>query len=176
MMEKKIVITGAPGTGKTSIINQLKKLGHSCSNEISREIITEQIAAGGEVLPWKNLEAFSQTVFSLRKAQYINAPTDTMHFFDRGLLDVIAYMKVDDLAISKNYKEDCEKYNYNAMVFYTPIWKEIYQIDTHRKEDMKSAIAIEKSILETYKLFGYTPMSIPKLSIEKRVDFILSTI
>ena len=40
-MEKKIVITGAPGTGKTSIIAQLKKLRHSCSEEISREIITE---------------------------------------------------------------------------------------------------------------------------------------
>lgn len=175
-MNQKYIITGAPGTGKTSIINQLKKLGHSCSNEISREIITEQIAAGGEVLPWKNLKAFSQTVFSLRKAQYINASTDTIHFFDRGLLDVIAYMKVDDLAISKNYKEDCEKYNYNTMVFYTPIWKEIYQTDPHRKEDIKSAIAIDKSILETYTLFGYTPIAIPKISIEKRVDFILSSI
>ena len=38
------MITGAPGTGKTTIINQLKSLGYSCSNEISREIIAEQIA------------------------------------------------------------------------------------------------------------------------------------
>ena len=76
-MEKKIVITGAPGTGKTSIIAQLKKLGHSCSEEISREIIAEQIASGGKMLPWLDLEAFSQMVFSLRKTQYINTLTIT---------------------------------------------------------------------------------------------------
>ena len=175
-MEKKIVITGAPGTGKTSIINQLKKLGYSCSMEISREIITEQIASVGEVLPWKNLEAFSLSVFSLRKAQYINASTDSLHFFDRGLLDVIAYMKLDGLVVSDNYKEDCEKYKYNTTVFYTPIWQEIYKNDTQRKEDMESAIAIEKVLITTYKSFGYTLIEIPKLTTEERVNFILSKI
>ena len=175
-MKKKIVITGAPGTGKTTIINQLKKLGHSCSMEISREIITEQIASGGEVLPWKNLEAFSLSVFSLRKAQYINASTDSLHFFDRGLLDVIAYMKLEGLAVSDNYKEDCEKYKYNTAVFYTPIWKEIYKNDTQRKEDMESAIAIEKALITTYKSFGYSIIPIPQLPTAERVDFILSKI
>ena len=175
-MENKIVITGAPGTGKTSIIAQLIKLGYSCSEEISREIITEQIASGGKVLPWLNLGEFSHRVFSLRKAQYINATTDSLHFFDRGLLDVIAYMKVDDLTISDNYKKECEKYRYNTTVFYAPIWKEIYKNDLQRKEDLSSAITIEKYLLETYKFFGYTLIEIPKLTIEERVGFVLSRI
>ena len=175
-MENKIVITGAPGTGKTSIIAQLKKLGYSCSEEISREIITEQIASGGKVLPWLNLKAFSQRVFSLRKAQYINASTNSLHFFDRGLLDVIAYLKVDALPISKHYKEECEKYRYNTTVFYTPIWEEIYKNDSQRKEDLNSAMTIEKSLLETYNFFGYTLIEIPKLTTRERADFILSKI
>ena len=41
---KKFVITGAPGTGKTSILNHLKTKGYNCIDEISREIISEQIA------------------------------------------------------------------------------------------------------------------------------------
>ena len=175
-MKKKIVITGAPGTGKTSIIDELKKRGYSCSEEISREIIAEQIASSGKMLPWLNLEAFSQRVFSLRKAQYINASTNSLHFFDRGLLDVIAYMKMDALPISKHYKEDCEKYRYNTTVFYTPIWEEIYINDSERKESVESAITIEKSLLETYNLFGYTLIEIPKLTTGERVDFILSKI
>ena len=175
-MGNKIVITGAPGTGKTSIITQLRKSGYSCSEEISREIITEQIASNGKVLPWLNLEAFSKRVFSLRKAQYINVPKDSLHFFDRGLLDVIAYMKVDNLPISKYYKQECEQYKYNTTVFYTPIWEEIYKNDSQRKEDLNSAITIEKSLLETYNFFGYTLIAIPKLTTEKRVDFILSKI
>ena len=66
-MEKKIVITGAPGTGKTSIIAQLKKLGHSCSEEISREIIAEQIASGGKMLPWLDLKHFLKWYFPSEK-------------------------------------------------------------------------------------------------------------
>ena len=35
----KIVITGGPGTGKTSIINKLEDIGHTVFHESSREII-----------------------------------------------------------------------------------------------------------------------------------------
>ena len=58
----RIVITGAPGTGKTSIINSLKQRGFNCIDEISREIISNQIANGGDALPWKNLTSFSERV------------------------------------------------------------------------------------------------------------------
>jgi predicted ATPase len=37
-MNKKILITGGPGTGKTELINGLKKQGFNCENEIVREI------------------------------------------------------------------------------------------------------------------------------------------
>ena len=173
-MENKIVITGAPGTGKTAIINQLKSLGYSCSEEISREIIAEQIAAGGDVLPWKDLTAFSNSVFSLRKAQYINTSTDNLHFFDRSMIDVIAYLEVDKLKVSKQFLEDCKKFRYNNTVFYAPIWEEIYHKDLQRKESLSSAKKIEKSLLATYTSFGYSLVEIPKQSTKQRVDFILS--
>ncbi len=72
-MNQKFIITGAPGTGKTSIINELKKRGFSISKEISREIIADELKQGGDVLPWKNLKAFSERVALLRK------PNSTMH-------------------------------------------------------------------------------------------------
>ena len=34
---EKFVITGAPGTGKTTILNHLKKIGYSCIDEISKK-------------------------------------------------------------------------------------------------------------------------------------------
>ena len=35
----KVVITGGPGTGKTSIIKKLENIGHCVFHESSREII-----------------------------------------------------------------------------------------------------------------------------------------
>lgn len=173
-MNQKYIITGAPGTGKTSIINCLKKQGFSCSDEISREIITEQIANGGDTVPWKNLERFSERVATMRTIQYESVKANKIHFFDRGIIDVIAYMKIDKLDINKNLIDSCKKNKYANIVFYTPIWEEIYITDSERKEDIIRAIEIEKTLIYFYKLFGYKLVEIPKSSIEERVDFILS--
>ncbi len=174
-MNQKFIITGAPGTGKTSIINELKKRGFSISKEISREIIADELKQGGDVLPWKNLKAFSERVALLRKTQFDNAPENKLHFFDRSIIDVFAYMKLDKIC-SKSLELQLGETQYATTVFYTPIWKEIYINDTERKEDIISAIKVEETLLSCYKSFGYTLIEIPKLTITQRADFILSKI
>jgi len=175
-MNQKYIITGAPGTGKTAIINLLKKEGHSCAEEISRTIIAQQIASGGDALPWKNLAAFSQQVIALRKAQHTNAPQDKTYFFDRGIIDVIAYLKHDNLTVNNDIMEMVKQFPYNKTVFYTPIWTEIYTNDSERKEDILTAKNIENVLLTTYQSFGYTLVEVPKLTVNERTAFILSKI
>ena len=175
-MNQKYIITGAPGTGKTAIIDTLKKEGHSCAEEISRTIIIEQIANGGDALPWKNLAAFSQQVIALRKLQHTNAPQGRTHFFDRGIIDVIAYLKHDKLAVNNEIMEMVKQFPYNKTVFYTPIWAEIYTNDNERKEDIITAKNIENILLTTYQSFGYNLVEVPKLTVNERIAFILSKI
>ena len=102
-MIKNIVITGAPGTGKTSIINELKKKKYNCYNEVSRKIISDQIDSKGDILPWKNLSKFSEKVFKIRKSQLLES-NNQLYFFDRGIIDVYAYMEVEKLKIPKERK------------------------------------------------------------------------
>ena len=175
-MNQRYVITGAPGTGKTAIINTLKERGYSCVDENSREIITEQIENGGEILPWKNQIAFENLISSKRAKQYASIPKDGTYFFDRSTIDCIAYLKANNLETSTEILEVIKNCEFNSNVFYTPIWKEIYTNDSERKESIESAITIEKSLLETYNFFGYTLIEIPKLTTGERVDFILSKI
>ena len=172
---QKFVITGAPGTGKTSIINHLKTKGYNCIDEISREIISEQIAINGEALPWKNLSAFSERVFNLRESQLLNSK-NTLLFFDRGTVDVYAYMKVDNLEIPKHLEDSIKKNRYNKKVFYTPIWEQIYVNDKERKENIEQAKQIEKEILSSYTFYNYQLIKVPKGSVEERANFILSHI
>lgn len=47
------VITGGPGTGKTSLIEALERDGLKTIKEVARDIIKEQQQQGGEALPWK---------------------------------------------------------------------------------------------------------------------------
>ena len=175
-MNQKYIITGAPGTGKTAIINALIQKGYSCAEEISREIIAEQLSIGGDILPWKNQIAFERHIANLRKEQYLNSSENKNCFFDRSGIDCIAYLKANKLGITNEITQITKQCIFNKQVFITPFWEEIYINDGERMEDIKSAINIESSLTETYKSLGYTLVKVPKLSVSERVNFILSKI
>jgi predicted ATPase len=175
-MNRKYIITGAPGTGKTTIINALIKKGYSCAEEISRELIAEQLSIGGDILPWKNQIAFENHIANLRKEQYLNCSEKENYFFDRSSIDCIAYLKVNKLEITNEISQIIKECIFNKQVFITPLWEEIYINDGERIEDIKSALNIENSIIKTYKSLGYNLITVPKLSVKERVNFIISKI
>ena len=51
----KVVITGGPGSGKSSLIAALKKKGHLCYKEFSRQLIDDGKKRGMENFFWKIL-------------------------------------------------------------------------------------------------------------------------
>lgn len=171
---KKILITGGPGFGKSTILNALELLGFKVEHEISRQIIKEQLNSGGDILPWKNLETFSRIVIEKRIKQFCESPPDEFVFFDRGIPDVIAYMNVDNLDIPAKYVSSLKDYSYFNEVFVTPPWKEIFLNDNERLESFDDALKIHKQICETYNQLGYTLVNIPSVSVNDRVEFILN--
>lgn len=46
------VLTGGPGSGKTTLIEALRSAGFATSVEAGRGIIRDQLAIGGPALPW----------------------------------------------------------------------------------------------------------------------------
>ena len=170
-MTKRILISGAPGTGKTSIINELSNKGYPCHREISREIISNQIAIQGKITPWQDLEAFSQIVLKKRMTQFDEA-TEEIEFYDRGIIDVIAYMRKEDLIINPEWIRLAKEYRYFNKVFMAPPWKEIYQNDDERMKDFNTSIEVHKFMVNTYESFGYEIVLIPKANISKRINFI----
>ena len=68
-----MIISGGPGFGKTSIIDELENRNYNVMHEVSRSIIKEQLESGGDILPWKNLTTFSRLLFERRVKQFENA-------------------------------------------------------------------------------------------------------
>ena len=54
------VLTGGPGTGKTSLINGLSEKGYCCIPEVAREIIKKQVNNRGSALPWADKNGYAK--------------------------------------------------------------------------------------------------------------------
>lgn len=172
----KILILGGPGTGKTSVINELKNRNYTCFDEVSREIIQQAQQEGIEQLFLTDPLLFSQKLLEGRikqfdEAEKINEPV----FIDRGIPDVTAYMDFKGDTYPEEFLQANKKYTYDQ-TFIFPIWEEIYQSDNERYENLEQAIEIEKHLKKTYQSLGYNLIEVPKVSVEKRVNFILENI
>ncbi|MCF6297976.1 MAG: ATP-binding protein [Flavobacteriaceae bacterium] len=176
-MQQKIVITGGPGTGKSTILNELIHQKYTCMPEISREIILKAREGGTEQLFLKKPLLFSQLLLEGRKNQFLQA--DKMKteivFFDRGIPDTHAYMNYLGIDYPSIYKKISKKNRYTT-IFMLPSWQEIYTSDNERYENFEQSLVIQNHLKETYTELGYDIIEVPKGTIEKRVRFILNAV
>ncbi len=174
-MRKRYIITGAPSTGKTSLIHALQKNGYSCFEEISRKIIIHQQKIKSNKTPWEDLRGFAdlvhqQTIKELESIILENA------FVDRGLPDIIAYLKTKSHSIPEDISKFPFKRYYSSTVFLLPLWKDIYINDPQRPQSYTEAEDIHYYLTEVYQNLGFTIKIVPKTTLTKRVDFIRSII
>ena len=177
MNTKKIVITGGPGTGKSSIINELIKRGFYCFEEISRNIILKAREDGIEQLFLTDPLLFSEMLLKGRMEQFLEAEklNDEFIFLDRGLPDVLAYMDYINDDYPQHFIDACKNNVYDHVFILAP-WQEIFSSDNERYENFEQAIEIHKHLLNTYKNYNYSLLDVPFGSIESRTDFILDII
>jgi predicted ATPase len=169
---QRIIITGAPCSGKTTILQSLANMGYCTFDESAREIIKQELLKGSDVLPWQNLNAFSRTVLPFQIENHQNAGKG-LNFYDRGIPDIAAYQQKSNQPVFEELQQAINSYRYHKTVFITPPWKEIYENDSERKESFEEAITIHKFLVKSYSENDYELVEIPKLKLEERLNFIL---
>ena len=174
MKHNRYIVTGGPGSGKSTLLNTLIKKGYKGFEEISRVVIREQHQTGGDKLPWQNLAAFAEICYDRMWVQLSECNSDSTCFYDRGIPDIIAYVKRGNLEIPDKYYSKCREYN--RIVFLAPPWKEIFVNDSERPESFQDATEIYHFLKATYTDLGFRILELPKLSVAQRVDFVLTAI
>ncbi|MEZ5172083.1 MAG: AAA family ATPase [Bacteroidia bacterium] len=169
----RILLTGGPGFGKSSIISHLENMGHAVFHEVAREIIREEQEIGGEALPWINIHAFSEKVLQGRIRQHAEG-SGRITFYDRGLPDIAAFIKKDKKAVPETVLDLCSSHRYHQRVFITPPWESIFHRDAERKEDFAAAIRVHKAIEQIFPEMGYDLIDVPMGSVKWRAEFILN--
>ena len=164
------VITGAPCSGKTSVINALEQRGYRVVHEVSRAYIDSELQKGKQLAQIKSdIFAFEQHILNEKVRISALLPENEMIFLDRGVPDSIAYFRADGIE-SEAPLEKSLQVRYKA-IFYLKRLK--FQKDPVRSEDDREADRLGRLLKEAYRMLEYDIVSVPLLPVEDRVRFIL---
>lgn len=173
MKNKAFIITGTPGSGKTSVIRQLENQGYSVVHEAATDIIEEEQASGIEC-PW-GTSKFIDKITKMQKNRQIGANED-IHFFDRSPFCTYAlgkYLKFPQSKILIDEIDRCLKNSiYQNNVFFFENLGFVEHTDA-RKISYEDALIFEQIHLDVYKKFAFEIIMVPKLTVKQRCNVIL---
>ncbi len=167
----RFVVTGAPGTGKTSVIERLGDRFPTVG-EPARKLIAEHRSETGETTLDDRPELFVERL-AARSIDDFEAVSGTdAVFFDRGLPDCVAYAAaygVDPRPIL----EKAAAFRYQPPIFIAPPWKEIYTTDSLRRASFAQIQEFDVHLRWAYTQLGYEMMELPKGPPRERAAFIV---
>ncbi len=174
MCDHLFVVTGGPGSGKSSLIEALARRGMPHMPEAGRAIIKDQVRIGGDALPWADRSAFARLMlcWELRSHHEASALPGPV-LMDRGVPDVIGYLTLCGLAVPASCEAAARLLRYNRRVFIAPYWEAIFAQDEERRQDRAEAEATGRVMAQTYARLGYDLVDLPLASVEDRADFVL---
>ena len=182
----KIVLTGGPGSGKTTMIealkSNLKEKGYKVIvvNETARELAGEGMATMGDedyVLEFQDLVLKTQvakekSIENFCKNAYFE---DVVILYDRGTLDNKAYLKNEedfDNLLTKNNLKEIELYDkYNLVINLKSaanLGEEFYKNDEVRKERNNEAILLDYKTTNAWVLSPNLKIIEPTVDIEEK--------
>ena len=173
-MTKRYILTGTPGSGKTSIIHFLKHLGYVVVYEAATDLIASQQQVG-ILEPW-TFPSFIDQITRLQIERQLEAdPTSKLQFFDRSPFCTYALSIYLKYPIPSVLQEEIQRIKelkiYEKQVFFIENLG-FCEPSSARKIDFQEALRFEKIHEEVYRNFGYECIKIPPLSLEERVKLI----
>ena len=168
------VITGAPCSGKTTVVNLLHEQGYKTTIEHARHYLDTQRLDGRAIKDVrKNQIEFQQAVLKMQIEQEKELSATDVVFLDRAIPDALAYYHFLNLPPDEKLMEAMSTVSYKKIFIleYLPLVH-----DYARLEDEVAQKQIHKLLTEVYGSLPFPVIHVPVLKLAERVDVILKNL
>ncbi len=178
---KRYILTGAPSSGKSTLIHELENKNYFVIHESATDIMQNEQAKGA-LAPWNNIDVFISNIVDLQKIREKKATLENRQayqFFDRSPICTYAlclYMNyTPPLKLMNEIQRICENNIYDSKVFFIENLGFCEQNEI-RKIDFNECLKFEKLHKQAYQKFGFECFWIPALNVTERVKLILNNL
>ena len=171
-----IVLTGAPGSGKTSISQSLHSYGFSIIPEMSRIVIEDALEKGFSIQEiMQNPELLTNSILARNYYRATNLSPDELFIWDTGLLDSAAFYNVAGIDYQCRLGF-LNAYRYKSVIFLEMLPQDVLGKDQARPQDVVLRNRIDKALRSIYSQLGYSLAIVPISEIESRTKQVVKII
>ncbi|MDO8503093.1 MAG: ATP-binding protein [bacterium] len=165
------ILTGGPCSGKTTTLDALKKKGYKVVYEAARFLIDQEMKKGKTLQEIRKDElAFQRKVLEIKLEWEKSLTKNELTFFERGIPDSLAYYKLCGVSDDPFLKTALRNSFYKKVFLLEPL---DYQKDYARVESEAERKQLGQLLEEAYQNIGVPVIRVLKMSLEKRVKFVL---
>ena len=164
------VITGAPSSGKTTVIEGLAARGFQVKHEVARAYIDQRLARGEALEQIKSDPlAFERHILLAKVDIEKQLPPAETIFLDRAIPDSIAYFELEGLDAAEPRKFS-RLWRYRRVFLFEQL---PFEKDRVRWEDRTQASQLEGMLDRAYTGLGYDVIRVPVMPIIERIDLMI---
>ncbi len=166
------VVTGAPSSGKTTVISSLEGEGYHVVHEIARSYINQKLNQKLTIQEIKkDAKTFQDEIMKMQIKTEKGLCTEETVFLDRGIPDIYAYYNLYEIPFDLTLENKLKKASYKKIFLLDML---PYKDDYVRTESPEQQRRLYELIQEAYQYFGFKVVKVPVLSPQKRARFILN--
>lgn len=176
---KRMILTGAPGSGKTAIVRLLEVSGYAVIEEAASDVIALEQARGVQE-PW-NDAAFVDAIVHLQRQRQLQSSFSTADtvFFDRSPVCTYALAMFLGRRVSPTLRDELERIHreqtYERRVCFVESLGFV-TLTSARRIDSEHALRFAAVHVEAYQHFGYECVAIPKGTVEERLRHVMEVL
>jgi predicted ATPase len=170
---QRFILTGAPGSGKTSVLLHLQRSGHAVVAEAATDVIAAEHASGTDE-PWMDA-AFIDKIIDLQRARQLAAASARVQFFDRSPVCTLALARYlghpESPALARELARIAEAAIYQPTVFFVRLLGSI-EPTAARRITYAESLEFERLHENVYRELGYRLIDVPAMSVALRASLV----